>query len=358
MVWVDRNQLGRRNLTDEQRAVVIGRLYKTAKLAPHRPKQDEKVVKLTTFSGHAATAKTVASQIGVGEKTVRRAAKFTEAVEALEQVSPEAAQVVLRGEVKDALTMLPKVPQEALEFVAQRIVEGERSIKKAKIEWYLQQREQRLKERAEVSTQLEQPFVLHCCDIREAHKFVEANSIDLIITDPPYGREYLHLYEALSEFAAHALKEGGVCLVMTGQSYLPEVLPLLTKHLDYVWMLAYYMQPPAPFIVSRNIANNWKPIIYLAKGKPDVGQINDVVVSKEPDKREHEWQQNLEAFAELVKRFARPKMVVCDPFCGTGTTGVAALLNNCQFIGLDVDSEVLEKARRRLEAVGGGNDGA
>jgi len=53
------------------------------KQAPHRPPKDEKVAKFATFSGHAATAKTIAAQIGVGERTVRNAAKFTEAVEAL-----------------------------------------------------------------------------------------------------------------------------------------------------------------------------------------------------------------------------------------------------------------------------------
>ena len=124
LIWIDRNQLGRRNLTDEQRAVVIGRLYKALKKEPHRPKKDdEKAPKLGAFSGHDATAKAIASMVGVGKTTVRNAAKFTEAVEALKQVSPKAAEAVLRGEVKDALTMLPKVPKEALEFVAKRIEE-------------------------------------------------------------------------------------------------------------------------------------------------------------------------------------------------------------------------------------------
>ena len=129
LIWIDRNQLARRNLTDEQRAVVLGRLYKAVKqnpvlnLKPFQKDNGDRVVKFTTLSGSAATAKTVAAQIGVSEKTVRNAAKFTEAVEALQQVSPEAAEAVLRGEVKDALTMLPKVPAEALEFVAKRIEE-------------------------------------------------------------------------------------------------------------------------------------------------------------------------------------------------------------------------------------------
>ena len=67
LVWIDRNQLGRRNLTDEQRAVVIGRLYKALKKEPHRPKKDdEKAPKLGAFSGHDATAKAIASMVGVG----------------------------------------------------------------------------------------------------------------------------------------------------------------------------------------------------------------------------------------------------------------------------------------------------
>lgn|GEM_PF-4051557 len=89
--WVDRNQIARRNLTDEQFAVVIGRIYERRKKAPHRPREGERnnVVNFTTFSGSAATAKAVASEFGVGEKTVRRAADFARAVEAIEQRSPE-----------------------------------------------------------------------------------------------------------------------------------------------------------------------------------------------------------------------------------------------------------------------------
>jgi len=128
LIWVDRNQMGRRNLTDEQREVV-GRLYKTMKGAPHRPTRGGNGVNLTPFSGSHATAKALAAQLGIGEKTVRRAAKFADAVEALQEISPQAAQKVLQGEVKDALTMLPKVPAEALPYVAQQIEKGERSIR-------------------------------------------------------------------------------------------------------------------------------------------------------------------------------------------------------------------------------------
>jgi len=81
------------------------------------------VLNLSTREGSAATARAIAEQVGVGQATVRRAEKFAEAVEALQEVSPQAAERVLRGEVRDALTELPKVPKEALPFVAlQRIL--------------------------------------------------------------------------------------------------------------------------------------------------------------------------------------------------------------------------------------------
>lgn len=114
LIWVDRNQLGRRNLTDEQRAFIMHRLYGSVKLAPHRPTKEENALKLSAFFGSNATARAIAEQIGVGQATVRRAEKFADAVETLQQVSPQAAERVLRGEVRDALTKLPEVPKEAL----------------------------------------------------------------------------------------------------------------------------------------------------------------------------------------------------------------------------------------------------
>ena len=113
----------------------MGRLYKTVKqnpllnLKPFQKDNGDRVDNLSTLSGSAATAKAIAEQVGVNEKTVRRAEKFADAVETLQQISPQAAERVLRGEVRDALTELPKVPKEALSFVAEKIEEGARSIK-------------------------------------------------------------------------------------------------------------------------------------------------------------------------------------------------------------------------------------
>ena len=43
-----------------------------------------------------------------------------------------------------------------------------------------------------------------------------------------------------------------------------------------------------------------------------------------------------------------PGFLVCDPFCGSGSSGIAALLGGCDFIGADIDSRAVDIAEDRL----------
>ena len=63
---------------------------------------------------------------------------------------------------------------------------------------------------------------------------------------------------------------------------------------------------------------------------------------------------------ELVKRCiaacTKPGDTVLDPFCGSGTTGVAALLLGRRFIGIDASPEALKLAEKRCMSVSCAND--
>ena len=50
----------------------------------------------------------------------------------------------------------------------------------------------------------------------------------------------------------------------------------------------------------------------------------------------------------VMKAFTRPGDVVCDPYSGSGTTGVAALRNDCWYIGSEMDPNYAELSRERL----------
>lgn len=43
--------------------------------------------------------------------------------------------------------------------------------------------------------------------------------------------------------------------------------------------------------------------------------------------------------------------VILDPFCGSGTTGVEAVIYGRKFIGIDVSEEYMEISKKRLEKV-------
>lgn len=66
--------------------------------------------------------------------------------------------------------------------------------------------------------------------------------------------------------------------------------------------------------------------------------------------KEHTTQKPLSLMLELVELFTDPGDVVLDPFCGSGTTGVACLRLGRRFIGIERDEKYAQVATERLEA--------
>jgi hypothetical protein len=52
----------------------------------------------------------------------------------------------------------------------------------------------------------------------------------------------------------------------------------------------------------------------------------------------------------LVKDYSRPGDLVCDPFMGAGTTGVACMLEGRRFVGVEIDPAAFDTCCRRIEA--------
>ena len=48
---------------------------------------------------------------------------------------------------------------------------------------------------------------------------------------------------------------------------------------------------------------------------------------------------------------AKAKGIILDPFCGSGTTCVAAKMMGRNYIGIDISEEYCEIARERLKAI-------
>jgi len=192
-------------------------------------------------------------------------------------------------------------------------------------------------------------------DIRDA--IIEPESVDIILTDPPYPREYLDLYTILSKQASLWLKPGGSVLAMCGQSYLPDVLTALGQHLTYHWTVSYLTPGgQSAQLWQRKVNTFWKPVVWYVKGKYDGNWVGDVARGdvNDNDKRFHDWGQSESGMADLIRRFTQPGWTICDPFCGGGTIGVAALRTDRFYIGIDNDPNSILTTRSRLANVSTG----
>ncbi|MBX7097220.1 MAG: site-specific DNA-methyltransferase [Myxococcaceae bacterium] len=62
----------------------------------------------------------------------------------------------------------------------------------------------------------------------------------------------------------------------------------------------------------------------------------------------HPTQKPVRLLERIIEASAPEDALVLDPFCGSGTTGVAALRKGCRFVGLDMNPEYLALTKRRL----------
>jgi len=331
--WVLQNQLARRNLTDEQRTIVIGRYYNMLKRAPHRPA--DKGDKLSPLAESGKTAEQVATVFGVDSRTVYRAAEFADAFEQLESVSPDAARRVESGEVKDAKTMLPKIEPDLLPKVAERIARGETRVQDA-VERI--RREERQTTRP-VLQGVYDGLDIRRGDFREVLADLPDRSVDIILTDPPYPQEYLPLWDDLGAFASRVLKPTGVLLAYSGQLHLPQVIAMLTQHLRWWWMCAIQHTGASGYIVAggRRVINLWKPLLVLApKDAPLSTQFRDFIEGGGRQKELHNWEQSTDEAVRILQTFGSPDALVVDPFAGSGSFGRAALQAGMRFIGAEI----------------------
>jgi DNA modification methylase len=66
--------------------------------------------------------------------------------------------------------------------------------------------------------------------------------------------------------------------------------------------------------------------------------------------RLHPTQKPLCVLSPLIQAFSCPGDLVIDPFCGSGSTLLAAKLQDRRFIGIELDPSYCQTARDRLVA--------
>jgi 16S rRNA G966 N2-methylase RsmD len=327
--------LHRRHLNESQRAMVAARL---ANMQHGGDRRSEQAANLPLVPQPEA-----AKRLSVGERSVRSARTVQD------HAIPGLVAAVDSGQVPvSRAASLARETPEKQKAICEKLAEG-LSLKKAI---------QAVTKAAQEAVPGDLPHIseryqLLAVDIRNLD--IDPETIDVIVCDPPYPKDYLDTFKWLAEKAAVWLKPGGSLVVMSGQSWLPEVMARLADSpLRYHWTFAYLTPGgQAVQMFDRKVNTFWKPVFWFVKGAYEGQWVGDVATSKvnDNDKRFHGWGQSESGMEDLIGRVSMPGQVILDPFCGGGTTGVAAVSMNRFFVGADVDAKAIETTARRLKEV-------
>ena len=138
IVWMCRNQLGRRNLTEAQRDCIIAEQYEAQRLTQGTNNQyvqaKSEKHQNDDFQKFRNTAAKVAHDIGSSEMAVTRAVQFSRGLDAAEKVSPGIKESVLSGSVKAPKSVISEIrnaPEEKKREAVEAIKKGDTGTAKA-----------------------------------------------------------------------------------------------------------------------------------------------------------------------------------------------------------------------------------
>jgi hypothetical protein len=170
-------------------------------------------------------------------------------------------------------------------------------------------------------------------DCREVLHDIAAESVALVLTDPPWGSASEPLYHWLAEFAARVLVPGGSLICYTG----------ITTWFRDAAIFAGRLQPRPllhmPHSQERSMQGEFvriggRPVLWFSKGERRNRLIVPTVTRGTKDKELHRWQQG-DAVWQWIEPLTDPGDLVVDPFCGSGEWGHTCAAMGRKWIGSD-----------------------
>jgi hypothetical protein len=155
---------------------------------------------------------------------------------------------------------------------------------------------------------------IECCDFRDLP--VPDGALDMIFTDPMWGKPGRKLMPAFATWAAKKLRpDGGLLLLYTGHAGLFEVGGQLARRLTYVWTISCYNGARGTHTLhDLGIRSCWRPMLLFCRGRYRAGKVfDDAIVSMDRDKTYHAHQQPLSEAMFYVGALTGPRSTICDP---------------------------------------------
>ena len=205
---------------------------------------------------------------------------------------------------------------------------------------------------------------------------LDDDSVDCVITDPPYGAEVdvtqapgvdaeayrgtvendgfedaMALNDAFLSVVRDKLSSDGHLYMFTGATFLPDILPIVEKNdFDVRNVLVWSKPPVIPYKNGGkpNYMFGFEMVVFATPGdgharslnkiKPDVFEYS-TDNKKSKGGHSHPTQKPVALISDFMENSTREGDRILDPFMGSGTTAVAAIQNDREYVGFEVDAD-------------------
>lgn len=232
-------------------------------------------------------------------------------------------------------------------------------------------------------------------DCLELMKTLPDNSIDMVLTDPPYGTTACK-WDNLIDFAAmwaqvrRVIKENGAILLFGGEPFSSRLRLSLIKEYRYDWVwnkkkaanflfgnkqplkmteqisVFYKSQPTynpqktdAKEVIEKTRGGNGTAIFEHMKNAPKQSKPGksrefnkrlptNIISFSKPWRPVHPTQKPVALLEYLIKTYTLEGETVLDFTMGSGSTGVACVNTKREFIGIELDEKYFAIAEKRI----------
>ena len=178
-------------------------------------------------------------------------------------------------------------------------------------------------------------------------------SVDAVITDPPYGNatEYNTYDDTKANLKSLVNKFMPLAFMTSEKVFVTSGVANMWLYPEPTWTLSWVN--PAGVGSSSWGFTCWQPILAYGKDpylQDRMGRRPDTLFQRMTDKdnNNHPCAKPDNVMRWIIERTTREDDLILDPFMGSGTTGVACVQTGRKFIGIEIDPDYYELAKRRI----------
>jgi site-specific DNA-methyltransferase (adenine-specific) len=233
-------------------------------------------------------------------------------------------------------------------------------------------------------------------DSLEILKRLDEENFDMIFADPPYflsndgitckngkvssvnkgdwdkSKGFYENYKFTKEWLSLCRKvmKNNATIWVSGTMHIIYIVGFAMQELGFKILndIVWYKKNPPPNISCRYFTHSTEVILWAKKDSKSKHYFNyelmkrlnygrqmknlwEILPPSTEEKKfgKHPTQKPLALLDRIIKASTKENDLILDPFCGSSTTGVAAVLNNRKYVGIDNNIEYLEISKKRLE---------